>query len=54
MKNTFRRVVREQKEVEFIELEQEIMSVVQHEAKFTELSCFAPHEVATEIQKVSN
>lgn len=43
--------VRECKEVEFLEPFQGNMSVAQYEAKFTELSGFAPHMVEDDVRK---
>ena len=36
---------------EFVRLEQRDLTVAQYEAKFTELSCFAPQLIATEEEK---
>ena len=36
---------------EFVRLEQRDLVVAQYEAKFTELSCFAPQLIATEEEK---
>ena len=44
--------VRDEKEVEFMGLIQENKTVLQYEAKFTELSRFAPHIVANDVRKV--
>lgn len=44
-------VVQEQKEIEFLELQQGIMSVAEYKAKFVELSRFAPHMVEDEARK---
>ena len=38
---------------EFIHLEQGNMTVTQYEAKFTELSRFSPHLIATEVDKAT-
>ena len=35
----------------FVHLEQRDLTVAQYEAKFTELSCFAPQLIATEEEK---
>ena len=43
--------VRRQKVGEFVRLEQEDMTVAQYEAKFIELSRFAPQLIATEEEK---
>ncbi|KAL4643006.1 hypothetical protein ACB092_02G061200 [Castanea dentata] len=43
--------VRDEKEVEFMELIQGNKTVLQYEAKFTELSRFAPHIVADDVRK---
>ena len=43
--------VRQQKVGEFVHLEQGEMTVAQYEAKFTELSRFAPQLIATEKEK---
>ena len=43
--------VREKKEVEFITLEQGNLTVAAYEAKFSELSRFAPHMIATEAMR---
>ena len=44
--------VKEQKEIEFLTLEQGNMSVADYEAKYVELSRFAPHLVASENMRV--
>lgn len=43
--------VRERKEIEFLELVQGNLLMAQYEAKFVELSCFAPHMVVDEARK---
>ena len=43
--------VRDEKEVEFMELIQGNKTVLQYEAKFTELSRFAPHIVADDVRR---
>ena len=43
--------VRDEKEVEFMELIQENKTVLQYEAKFTELARFAPHIVLDDVRK---
>ena len=43
--------VRRQKVGEFVRLEQRDLTVAQYEAKFTELSRFAPQLIATEEEK---
>ncbi|XP_030936300.1 uncharacterized protein LOC115961460 [Quercus lobata] len=43
--------VRDEKEVEFMELIQGNKMVLQYQAKFTELSRFAPHIVADDVRK---
>jgi len=40
------------KEQQFLSLKQGNMSVMEYAAKFNELSCFAPHQVATEEMKM--
>ena len=51
--NYFLKVVREQKESEFVDLVQGSMIVEQYAAKFIELSCFGPHMILTEAKKAS-
>ena len=43
--------VRDKKEVEFMELIQGNKTVVQYEAKFTELARFTPHIVSDDVRK---
>ncbi|KAL6964052.1 hypothetical protein U1Q18_052446 [Sarracenia purpurea var. burkii] len=46
-------VVQKQKQVEFLTLEQKGMTVAEYEAKFAELSRFAPQHITTEADKVT-
>ena len=48
----FLETVRDQKTMEFLNLMKEKMTVVEYNAKFIELSCYAPHIVSTESCKV--
>ena len=45
--------VRDEKEVEFMELIQGNKMVLQYEAKFTKLSRFAPHIVVDDVRKAT-
>ncbi|XP_040369350.1 uncharacterized protein LOC121051250 [Rosa chinensis] len=48
----FPQVERDKKELEFIQLTQGKMTVIEYETKFTKLSRFAPHMVDTDDKKV--
>ncbi|XP_028063315.1 uncharacterized protein LOC114266587 [Camellia sinensis] len=48
----FSETVQRQKQVDFLNLKQNDMTVAQYEAKFVELSRYAPHQVAIEEDRV--
>ena len=47
----FFETIRDQKTIEFLNLEQENMTVVEYNAKFMELSRYVPHIVSSESHK---